>query len=312
MKWTKLGLVFDPRGRSTWMHSHALQPTPLILEHDRIRVFAGFRDRQGVSRVGYVDVDRRDPTRVLGFSKEPLLDTGTPGAFDDNGVVPSAIAVTEEGLRLYYAGYQIQQRVRFTVFGGLAMSKDGGESFSRVRRTPVMDRTDGELLFRVPHTVIRVGNVWRVWYGAGSRFEEDEIKTLPVYDIKYVESQDGVNFPEPGRTVLTTSTGEYRLGRPYVLKRQDRFYMFFGASTKLRAYVLAYAESHDGVTWTRRDEKLNLSLSDSGFDSEMMAYPAVIDCEDRTYLFYNGNSYGESGFGVAVLAADTAQFSTRT
>jgi hypothetical protein len=294
------------------MHSHALQPTPLILEHNQIRVYAGFRDRQGVSRVGYVDLDGRDPTRVLGFSKEPLLDIGAPGAFDDNGVVPSALAVAKEGLRLYYAGYQIHQKVRFTVFGGLAISEDGGASFGRFKRTPVMDRTDGELLFRVPHSVILDGHVWRIWYGSGSRFEEDGIKTLPIYDIKYVESRDGIHFREAGRTVLPTRTGEYRLGRPYVLKRKDRFFMFFGASTKRHPYVLRYAESDDGVTWTRRDEKLNLSLSNSGFDSEMMAYPAVIDCEDQTYLFYNGNSYGEAGFGVAVLAGGTVRLSDIT
>jgi hypothetical protein len=33
----------------------------------------------------------------------------------------------------------------------------------------------------------------------------------------------------------------------------------------------------------------------------MIAYPSVIRCEDRSYMFYNGNGFGEAGFGVAVL-----------
>ena len=104
MRWMKLGVVFDPRGRSAWIHSHALQPTPLLLEDGRIRVYVGFRDQQGVSRVGYVEVSGHDPTRVIEFSNEPVLDIGLPGTFDDNGVVPSAVVSTGKDIRLYYAG----------------------------------------------------------------------------------------------------------------------------------------------------------------------------------------------------------------
>ena len=39
---------------------------------------------------------------------------------------------------------------------------------------------------------------------------------------------------------------------------------------------MAYAESEDGVNWNRNDAKLNLGLSESGWDSEMMAYPAFV------------------------------------
>jgi predicted GH43/DUF377 family glycosyl hydrolase len=300
MRWTKLGLVFDPRGRSTWIHSHALQPTPLLVEDERIRVYVGFRDKQGVSRVGYVEVDGHDPTQVIEFSNEPVLDIGLPGAFDDNGVVPSAVVPTGKDIRLYYAGYQMHQKVRFTVFGGLAIS-GAGKTFERFKRVPVMDRTNGELLFRVPHTVMRDGAVWRVWYGGGSRFASSHAKTLPLYDIRYVESEDGVHFPDAGRTVLATGPDEYRLGRPYVVKRAKGFSMFFGASKFHTPYVLGYAESDDGIVWTRHDDALNLPLSPAGFDSEMIAYPSVIRCEDRSYMFYNGNGFGEAGFGVAVL-----------
>lgn len=303
MKWNKLGIVFDPRGRSRWMHSHALQPTPLQLDATRIRVYAGFRDRQGLSRVGYVDVDSKNPAKVLGYSKEPVLDIGAPGCFDDNGVVPAAIVTIDGGLRLYYAGYQIHHHVRFTVFGGLATSKDGGNSFERFTRVPVMDRTNDELLFRVPHSVLRDKGVWRIWYGGGSRFEDNGTKTLPVYDVRYVDSTDGIHIPSSkGRTVLAADDEEYRLGRPYVTRRNGGYSMYFGASTRNHPYILGYAESEDGMSWTRCDEKLNLTLPDSGFDSEMMAYPAVVECKERIYLFYNGNEYGAAGFAVAVKA----------
>lgn len=77
--------------------------------------------------------------------------------------------------------------------------------------------------------------------------------------------------------------------------------MFFCAGSEDLAYKLAYAESDDGVNWIRDDNKLNISLSSSGWDSQMMAYPAVVRYKDKTYLFYNGNNYGYDGFGYAEL-----------
>jgi hypothetical protein len=44
-----------------------------------------------------------------------------------------------------------------------------------------------------------------------------------------------------------------------------------------------------------------LALSNKGWDSEMMAYPAFIRVNGKGILFYNGNNYGYGGFGYAEL-----------
>jgi hypothetical protein len=38
-----------------------------------------------------------------------------------------------------------------------------------------------------------------------------------------------------------------------------------------------------------------------GWDSEMMCYPNVFECNKDTYLIYNGNDFGKNGFGIAKL-----------
>lgn len=92
MKWDKKGLIYGPNGDSSWAQGWALQPTPLLLRDEgRIRVFAGFRTREGVSRVGFVDLSAQNPSRILRVSEKPALDIGVPGAFDENGVVPCAV-----------------------------------------------------------------------------------------------------------------------------------------------------------------------------------------------------------------------------
>ena len=168
MKWEKKGLIYCPNGELSWAKNSALQPTPYLINDDIIRIYIGFRDDIGVSRIGFVDVDANNPSNVQNISEDPILDIGVPGTFDENGVVPCAIISYENKLYLFYAGYQLGQKVRFYVFTGLAISIDGGDSFKRQQKTPFLDRTDNELFFRVIHSIMNENGVWRIWYGGGS------------------------------------------------------------------------------------------------------------------------------------------------
>ena len=305
MKWKKLGLVFETKKHiPKWARNFALQPTPILLNDHTIRLYVGFRDSEGVSRVGFIDVSSQNPTHILKVSEKPCLDIGAPGAFDDNGVVPSAVIKIENKIYLYYAGYHLSNRIRFSVFSGLAVSEDG-ISFKRMHEVPVFERTDAHLLFRVPHSVIFENGKFKFWYGGGRSFINYNNYTLPVYDIYYCESNKLEEVPKEPLCVLTfSSEDEYRVARPFVVKVDDLYKMFFCASTKSKVYRLAYAESKDGIKWIRNDKKLNLDVSETGWDSQMMGYPGYIKTPFGTYLFYNGNDYGKDGFGVAVLEND--------
>ena len=67
------------------------------------------------------------------------------------------------------------------------------------------------------------------------------------------------------------------------------------------AYRIAYASSADGVHWQRQLTTANLPVSASGWDAEMTAYPFVFQHHGHYYMLYNGNGYGRSGFGLAIL-----------
>lgn len=303
MKWEKVKLLYCPNGEFSWAQHTALQPTPLLL-HDRVRIYVGFRDQKGISRIGYVDIDRRDPSSVLEVSSTPALDIGPPGSFDENGVVPSAVVQRDNRIFLYYAGYQLGHNVRFSVFCGLAISEDGGKTFTRYRCVPVLDRTDDELLFRVIHSIHYEDKRWKIWYGAGSSFKQGKSKTLPVYNVRYAESIDGIHFPNKGKIVLDVSGDEHRIGRPYVIKKANQYFMFYGYGTEDNPYTLGYASSLDGIHWQRHDRDVGITLSKSGWDSQMMAYPAYIQLDNSTILLYNGNNMGREGIGYAILKED--------
>ena len=69
-------------------------------------------------------------------------------------------------------------------------------------------------------------------------------------------------------------------------------------------YRIEYAESQDGLTWTRLNDRGGLAPSESGWDAEMVAYGYVFDWGGCRYMLYNGNQYGRTGFGLAEWCPD--------
>ncbi len=81
--------------------------------------------------------------------------------------------------------------------------------------------------------------------------------------------------------------------------------MWYGRRSLSGAYELGYATSDDGLSWERHDDQAHLARGGAGaWDSEMVGMSSLLETPHGTYLFYNGNGYGATGFGVA-LADDS-------
>ena len=297
--WIKKGLVYAPDSRMPWAQHSALTPTPFRLNDSVIRVFAGFRDTQGVSRIGFVDVDAANPSRILAVSEKPVLDTGKAGCFDDNGVILGDVVRHGDQVWMYYVGFQLVANVKFLAFTGLAVSNDGGTTFRRHSDAPVMDRADEGLYIRAIHTVIFEEGKWKCWYGVGSAWTTIRGTNYPQYITRYIESDDGLHFPDEGRVCLTFRGDEYRLGRPRVQRMSNGYRMYYTAGTLRGTYLPGYAESPDGISWNRMDDQVGIAPSYDGWDSKALSYTAPIISGDKEYLFYNGNDMGNTGFGYA-------------
>lgn len=311
MRWHKRGIVYAPDHRLPWAVSHAMTPTPFRLNPEIIRVYATFLDREGVGRPGYVDLLASDPTRILDVSAQPLLEIGEPGTFDEAGLVVSSVIRDQAGrVLLYYVGFETGVRIRYRLLTGLAISEDGGTTFARFRQTPLLERSSAELYFRCGPFCLAEESTYRLWYVAGSRWTNQDAaggKALPVYDIRYLESDNAMSWGEEGEVQLETNgPDEHGLGRPYVLRRSDGLYRLFYSIRRrsLGAYRLGYAESTDGRTWSRMDDRLNLDVTPGSFDSDAIMYAAPIEVDGRLYVFYNGNDFGRAGFALAELEAD--------
>ncbi|MGZ3883577.1 MAG: hypothetical protein ACXVPD_05130, partial [Bacteroidia bacterium] len=106
-------LIFVPDGSLWWAKTHAMTPTIDVMD-DRIRVYFSSLNEQMTGRIGFVDLDKKNPENVIHVSKEPVLDIGVDGTFDDNGVVPASVINYKGQKLLYYHGFQlVKKQVRF-------------------------------------------------------------------------------------------------------------------------------------------------------------------------------------------------------
>jgi hypothetical protein len=305
MGWQKLGLVYCANGETVWQRSHAFLPTPWLREDGTIRVFVAFLDDGRIGRIGYVDVDAQNPLKVLRVSEQPVLDVGCAGAFDDNGVTPMCIVPVGQKLRLYYTGWQLVQNVRYMLMTGVATSADGGDTFKRQSEVPVLDRCNSELTVRTAAHVRREAGRWRMWYIGGSGVITVNDKLVPTYDLRYLESKDGLRWGGPGRVLLRPEgNDEYGFGRPYLKPTQVGYEMVYSIRSRSRGYSLGHATSSDGLNWARLGElPLRPKSSAHDWDGNMQCFGAVQETADGRYLFYNGNDHGRTGFGVARWAS---------
>jgi hypothetical protein len=305
MKWRKRGRVFVPDGSLPWARSYATIPTAEVREDGVIRVYFASLDDDRHGRIGFVDLDSRDPVRILSSSRAPILDLGEPGTFDDSGVNPSCILNAGGEKHLYYIGWQRCERVPYMLFSGLARWDPRREVFVRERRTPVLDRTDAEPFSRSAPFVRLESGGYRAWYWSCLQWTVGPDGIHYNNEIRSTTSADGRLWGATGTRCLSPmGAGEYSLGRPWVIEERGRHRMWFSARSFGGRYAIGYAESRDGVSWERRDTEAGISMSNNGWDSEMICYPCVVDAGGERYLFYNGNKHGSTGFGVAVLEQD--------
>ena len=108
-RWKKLGLIFSPANRHSWMQEYAQCPTTLLLD-DRIRVYFSTRPRRNsdgscLSSSAFVDLDRHQPYRVIAVSESPLLPHGGRGEFDEFGSMAGCVVPNGKQYHLYYCGW---------------------------------------------------------------------------------------------------------------------------------------------------------------------------------------------------------------
>jgi hypothetical protein len=298
--WETRGLLLPAPLPVSWAVTHAALPHAETLSDDRVRLYFSSRDERGRSQIGRAEFDPAAPTSSMHVVEAPLLRPGPLGAFDDAGVTTSCLVRDGDRQLLYYTGWNLGVTVPFVLFVGCAASEDDGETFRRVSAAPILERNDVDPYLTASPWILVEDDRWRMWYVSGTGWEIVDGQPRHRYLIKYAESLDGISWMRDGIVCIDyRDAGEYAISRPCVVRDGTRYRMWF--SSRGESYRIEHAESDDGLSWTRLGEE---GIESSGeWDSEMQAYPAVLDYGEARYLLYNGNGYGATGIGWAAWAA---------
>lgn len=312
MNWVKLGRVFCASNETEKMVMAGRAPVPLYIGNNTFRVYFGAYDRSMRGRIYSLELILGQLSgknfEVSNIVKEPIVELGKIGFYDDNGIIPSAIVRHKDELYLYTIGFSLKNKLLFDAATGLAISKDNGRTFDKFEG-PVIDRTIYDPCFAASPSVLYDNGKFKMWYVSCDYWEELPDKEYKhFYNIKYKESDDGIHWDVHSKVAINYKNEfEYAISRPSVIKDSDGYKMWysFRAQPGIETYRIGYAESKDGITWTRKDELMKgFDVSESGWDSEMICYPCVFDHNGKRYMLYNGNGYGKTGFGLAVLEQD--------
>jgi len=317
-KWRKLGVVFDPTQTEnrTWLKQFAQAPCVLV-QKTSVRVFFSCRpspdeNQQYVSYAAYVDLSRSNLFEILRVSESPVLQLGEPGEFDEFGTYPISVIQRAGECVAYYGGWTRCESVPFNVSIGMAKSFDGGNTFKKVGRGPVLSFSEDEPFILSSPKIRWFNERWYLYYIAGRKWILANGKPEPVYRIRMATSDNGVDWIKLNEDLIEAKLGENEAqASPDVFHYENKYHMFFCyregtdfRSNKSRSYRIGYAHSEDLIKWTRDDCRAGIDVSTKGWDSEMVAYPHVFEVDGHVYMFYLGNQVGKHGFGVAQLDQD--------
>ncbi len=308
MKIKKGHFIFKPNGSKAWSISHAQVPFALKMDN-HIRVFFATRDSKSRSSVTFVDLDKNNPKSVLYVHDKPVFTHGQPGEFDDSGAMPSWFLRNNGEILLYYTAWNRSESASYRLSIGIARSEDDGLSFERIYNGPLMDRSKYDPIWVGQPCVLKFSeNDWRMWYLSCEKIELINNHPEPFYNVKYATSENGIDWNRNNEICIHFDTATDAIGRPCVWKHKGKFYMLHSnrlasgyRTEKDKSYRIEMSESEDGIRWNRKSD-FNFKKSDSGWDSIMNEYTSIIPKNgDGYYVFYNGNGFGNSGFGYFEL-----------
>jgi hypothetical protein len=302
--WRKLGRLYCPRNhdRHPKLMSHAANPLPVFIEGDAYRIFYSGRDECNRSSVGAVDVDIVKG-KIIFEHERPFFEHGPPNSFFANGVsIGSCYEVDGQKYMLFMGwqnptgGHWRGDIGRLIVKDDLTLELENDKPFLSVDSVDLISLS-------YPWVCNRESGGYNMWYGSTIAWEAGNGEML--HTINHAFSDDGHQWTRSGQAVPYEIGRAQAFSRPTVRPNENGGYqMWFSyRGAPGMKYRIGCAASDDGRHWRLDLDNTGIDVSSDGWDSEMIEYPFVLEHKQQCYMLYNGNGYGKSGFGLAVLKA---------
>lgn len=304
-RWHKLGLLYSlpDGGLHPKLRSHVANPLPVHIDGDIYRIFFCSRDVENRSSVGGVDINIIT-RQVIRQYCQPFFEHGLSGSFYADGVSIGNCYSVNGTRYLFFMGWQSPKDSHFRGdIGRIVIKPDLSLAFDPSWTVMGADSVD-PISLSYPWVIGDSLNGFDMWYGSTATWDAGNGEMLHV--LHHASSIDGHVWHRSGQVVPHQLGTAQAFSRPTVTcNSSGGWLMWFsyrgGPGTK---YRIGFATSIDAKVWCLALPNAGIDVSPTGWDSEMIEYPFVFDHKDQRYMLYNGNQYGKSGFGLAVLLHD--------
>lgn len=303
LKWRKRGQLYEPgaTGRHPKLVSHAANPLPIHLSGNIFRVFYSGRDKLNRSSVGGVDIDIVQK-KVIKDHYFPFFEHGNTDSFYADGVSIGNCYEINGARYVLFMGWQAHNGSHWRGdIGRLIVTSETSLELDTPDPFMASDARD-PISLSYPWVQPRPGDGYDMWYGSTLTWDAGNGEMLHV--IRHATSDDGHVWNRKNNSFLPYQLGVAQaFSHPTVARNLDgSLEMWFSyRSGTGEKYRIGYARSEDAVSWALDLKSAGIDVSQSGWDSEMIEYPFVFDHCGKRYMLYNGNGYGKTGFGLAVL-----------
>ncbi len=250
--WTKHGSnpILDAGALGTWDQSGPGSPS-VAFDDTSYHMWYDATDSSGSIRIGYAtSPDRITWTKHGG---NPVLDIGSPGEWDDEGIFNPMVIFDNTTIHMWYAGWDsLNTRI------GYATSLDG-ITWTKSPNNPVLDLGSpgswDDAAISGP-SVIFDGATYHMWYGGG---DSSNVGTPFSYDgsIGYATSSDGVTWTKfvDNPVLVAGSLGtweEFKVLIPEVIYEGSTYHMWYnGLNNNFFPFRIGYAVDSTTITSVR-------------------------------------------------------------
>ena len=285
-----------------WAKSHLQVPTTVLIK-DRLRTYYATRDQNGRSQLMHFDTPAEDPTNIIAKSDKPLVRTGNPGTFDQDGVMVSSVVPMGDEIFIYYTGWRMTIGVPYITDSGLLVGSASRNNFKRLSHGPVLGINSREPYFTNTPYVYKIGENYGMIYGSGKGWILDNDRYEPIYQLRITTSSDGIVWGNPVSDLNLHSKLDNCTVRASLLPgTKSRYFYSEREATNFRGNNGSYK-----IKEFNFDENGNINtLGEIKFEfpkeieaQNMLAYPNCVS-ENTNLMYFNGSNFGKKSIFLAV------------
>ena len=240
------------------------------------------------------------------YQNKPFYQPNRIGFFDSHGAMPNQVIKLKNQYYLTYNGWNALVDHYLNSVGLIKLNLNRGKfSYEAALENPFLGRNFDNPSSAVVPWVYFYRNQFNVYYIGTDKWKKVNNKYQPLYYIKFAKGSNLYNLKTLNHKLLIDIYDEEVYSRPTIISYKDKLIMAF-CSRKIRdfrdginSYKIQFATANrKNLIWKRKEYLFSPNLD---WCNKQTSYPFFLKKNDIFYMFFNGNGFGKSGFGVATF-----------